>query len=120
MGGNGQRGRQAGNELDGMTFVITGTLPNYSRDQMKDLIQSHGGKVTDSVSKKTSYLVMGENAGSKLDKARKLGVPSWMKIAMLNWLARGRSNVTELHLKPGRDKSVRQRHPWIFSGALRM
>jgi DNA ligase (NAD+) len=74
MGGDNE-GDQAGNELDGMTFVITGTLPNYSRDQMKDLIQSHGGKVTDSVSKKTSYLVMGENAGSKLDKARKLGVP---------------------------------------------
>jgi DNA ligase (NAD+) len=74
MGGNDQ-GEQAGSQLEGMTFVITGTLPNYSRDEMKAIIQSHGGKVTDSVSKKTSYLVMGENAGSKLDKARKLGVP---------------------------------------------
>jgi DNA ligase (NAD+) len=65
----------AGNQLEGMTFVITGTLPGYSRDQMKELIQAHGGKVTDSVSKKTSYLVLGENPGSKADKARTLGVP---------------------------------------------
>jgi DNA ligase (NAD+) len=65
----------AGNQLEGMTFVITGTLPGYSRDQMKELIQAHGGKVTDSVSKKTSYLVLGENPGSKAEKARMLGVP---------------------------------------------
>lgn len=58
----------------GMTFVITGTLPTLSRDAAKELIQSHGGKVTDSVSKKTTYLVLGENPGSKLDKARDLGV----------------------------------------------
>ncbi len=61
--------------LEGMTFVITGTLPTYSRDAMKELIQQHGGKVTDSISKKTSYLVLGENPGSKLEKAQKLGVP---------------------------------------------
>jgi len=58
-----------------MTFVITGALPNLSRDETKKLIQINGGKVTDSVSKKTSYLVLGENPGSKLDKARSLGVP---------------------------------------------
>ena len=58
----------------GLTFVITGTLPNLSRDQAKDLIKANGGKVTDSVSKNTSYLVAGEAAGSKLDKARQLGV----------------------------------------------
>jgi DNA ligase (NAD+) len=61
--------------LAGMTFVVTGTLPNLSRDDTKEFIQSRGGKVTDSVSKKTSYLVLGENPGSKLDKARSLGVP---------------------------------------------
>ena len=61
--------------LEGLTFVITGTLPNYSRDQVKELIQTQGGKTTDSVSKNTSYLVAGEAAGSKLDKARALGVP---------------------------------------------
>lgn len=60
--------------LDGKTFVITGTLPTYSREQAKEMIQNHGGKVTDSVSKKTDYLVVGESAGSKLDKARQLGV----------------------------------------------
>ena len=48
--------------------------PTYSREQVKELIQQHGGKVTDSVSKKTDYLVAGESAGSKLDKARQLGV----------------------------------------------
>lgn len=61
--------------LEGLTVVITGTLPVYSREQMKTLIQENGGKVTDSVSKKTSFLVVGENAGSKLEKAQKLGVP---------------------------------------------
>jgi len=61
--------------LEGLTFVITGTLPNYSREGIKEVIQSAGGKVTDSVSKKTSYLVVGEAPGSKLDKARELGVP---------------------------------------------
>jgi DNA ligase (NAD+) len=60
--------------LEGLTLVVTGTLPTYSREQIKELIQNNGGKVTDSVSKKTDYLVMGENAGSKLDKARQLGV----------------------------------------------
>jgi DNA ligase (NAD+) len=60
--------------LSGLTFVVTGTLPSLSRDAAKEWIQSRGGKVTDSVSKKTSYLVLGENPGSKLDKARSLGV----------------------------------------------
>jgi DNA ligase (NAD+) len=61
--------------LAGQTLVVTGTLPTLSREQAKALIQSNGGKVTDSVSKRTDYLVVGENAGSKLDKARQLGVP---------------------------------------------
>ena len=61
--------------FDGMTFVVTGTLPGLSRDEVKEFIQNYGGKVTDSVSKKTSYLVLGENPGSKLDKAQALGVP---------------------------------------------
>ena len=58
----------------GLTFVVTGTLPNFSRDDAKDFIEDNGGKVTDSVSKKTSYLVLGENPGSKFDKAKSLGV----------------------------------------------
>lgn len=58
----------------GLTFVITGTLPAWSREEAKAFIESHGGKVTDSVSKKTSYLVLGENPGSKFEKAKGLGV----------------------------------------------
>jgi DNA ligase (NAD+) len=61
--------------LDGLTFVITGTLPTLSREAAKELVKAHGGKVTDSVSKNTSYLVAGEAAGSKLAKATQLGVP---------------------------------------------
>jgi DNA ligase (NAD+) len=60
--------------LNGMTFVVTGTLDGFSRDGIKEFIEQNGGKVIDSVSKKTSYLVLGENPGSKLDKAQSLGV----------------------------------------------
>jgi DNA ligase (NAD+) len=60
--------------LKGLTFVVTGTLPSLSREQAGDFIESHGGKVTDSVSRNTSYLVLGENPGSKLEKANSLGV----------------------------------------------
>jgi DNA ligase (NAD+) len=62
------------NALAGLTFVLTGTLPTMSRDQAAELIVSHGGKTSGSVSKKTSYVVAGEAAGSKLDKARELNV----------------------------------------------
>jgi len=61
--------------LEGLAFVVTGTLSNFTRTEIKAFIQSHGGKVTGSVSKKTNYLIAGENAGSKLNKARSLGVP---------------------------------------------
>jgi DNA ligase (NAD+) len=60
--------------LDGLTFVITGTLPTLSREQAKALIEAHGGRVTGSVSSKTDYLLAGERAGGKLSKAEKLGV----------------------------------------------
>jgi DNA ligase (NAD+) len=60
--------------LNGLTFVITGTLPSMSRTEAKEFIQSHGGKVTGSVSKKTDYLLAGEKAGSKLTKAESLGI----------------------------------------------
>lgn len=61
--------------LRGLTFVVTGTLPSLSREGAKEFIQSYGGKVIDTVSKKTDYLVLGENPGSKLAKAKALGVP---------------------------------------------
>lgn len=64
-----------GDQLAGLTFVITGTLPTLSREQATALIQAHGGKVTSTVTKKTSYLVAGESAGSKLTKAQSLGIP---------------------------------------------
>lgn len=67
--------KQKTNQLAGMTLVLTGTMPNLSRDEAKALIESAGGKVSGSVSKKTSYVVAGEEAGSKLDKARELKVP---------------------------------------------
>ncbi|HXV43798.1 MAG TPA: BRCT domain-containing protein, partial [Anaerolineae bacterium] len=60
--------------LAGLSFVITGTLPTWSREEAKAFIEQHGGKVVDSVSKKIGYLVVGEKAGSKLDKAKALGV----------------------------------------------
>jgi DNA ligase (NAD+) len=66
--------KQRGTTLAGKTFVITGTLANYSRDDAKRLIEDAGGKVSGSVSKKTDYVVAGEDPGSKLDKARELGV----------------------------------------------
>ncbi len=61
--------------LSGLTFVVTGTLPTLSREAVKEFIELRGGKLTDSVSKKTSYLVLGENPGSKHAKALALGVP---------------------------------------------
>jgi DNA ligase (NAD+) len=62
-------------DLSGKTFVVTGTLSRYSREEIEELIKNLGGKSAGSVSKKTSYIVAGEKAGSKLDKARELGVP---------------------------------------------
>lgn len=64
----------SGAALEGKTFVITGTLPTMGRDEAKQYIEAHGGKVTGSVSKKTNYLVAGEAAGSKLEKAQTLGI----------------------------------------------
>ena len=61
-------------KLNQQTFVITGTLENFSRDEIKELIENNGGKVSGSVSKKTSYVIIGDNPGSKADKAVELGV----------------------------------------------
>lgn len=72
---SGRFKNKAGLPLAGKTFVITGTLPSLSREEAKQFIEENGGKATDSVSRSTSYLVLGENPGSKLEKARSLGVP---------------------------------------------
>lgn len=73
--------------LTGKTFVLTGTLPTLKRDDAKALIQKAGGKVTDSVSKKTDYVVAGAEAGSKLEKAQTLGIPILSEAELLNLLA---------------------------------
>ncbi len=71
-----EQGQQLlGNNLAGLTFVLSGTLPTLTREQAKELIESHGGITSGSVSKRTSYLLLGENGGSKVAKAQSLNIP---------------------------------------------
>ncbi len=70
-------------KLTGLTFVLTGTLPNLKREEAEAMIMQHGGKVTGSVSKKTSYVVAGESPGSKLTKAQSLGVTILDEVGLL-------------------------------------
>ncbi len=65
----------AGDKLAGKTFVLTGTLERFTREEAGEMIERLGGKVSGSVSKKTSCVVAGESAGSRLKKARELGIP---------------------------------------------
>ena len=81
--------RQRSAQLAGLTFVLTGTLPTLTRDEAKARIEAAGGKTAGSVSKKTSYVVAGEEAGSKLDKARELKVPVVDEAGLLELLSAG-------------------------------
>ena len=79
--------KKSGGPLAGFTFVITGTLPNLSREDAKQRIEAAGGKVAAAVSRKTNYLLAGEEAGSKLQKAQELGVSIIDEAQLLNMLA---------------------------------
>jgi len=72
--------------LSGKTFVLTGTLPTLKRDEAKELIEKAGGKVTNSVSSKTDYVVVGEEAGSKLEKAQSLGITQLSEAQLMELL----------------------------------
>jgi DNA ligase (NAD+) len=80
--------------LEGLTVVVTGTLPNFSRDEAKEAIIIRGGKAAGSVSKNTSFVVAGESAGTKLDKAEQLGVPVLDEDGFRALLASGPEGVT--------------------------
>ncbi|MDE6727389.1 MAG: NAD-dependent DNA ligase LigA, partial [Oscillospiraceae bacterium] len=78
--------QQVSDKLNGLTFVLTGTLPTLKRDEAKAMIEQRGGKVSGSVSKKTSYVVAGEEAGSKLTKANELGIAVLTEEQFLNMI----------------------------------
>jgi DNA ligase (NAD+) len=79
--------KRRGSALEGLTLVLTGTLPNLTREEAKQRIEDAGGKVSGSVSRKTSFLVAGEDVGSKLDKARDFGVKVISEAELLEMLA---------------------------------
>jgi DNA ligase (NAD+) len=81
--------KQRSSQLAGLALVLTGTLPTLTRDEAKHKIEAAGGKVTGSVSKKTSYVVAGEEAGSKLDKAQELKIPVLDEAGLLALLQSG-------------------------------
>jgi len=78
--------KRPGGPLAGLTFVLTGALPNLSREEAKQKIERAGGKVASAVSKKTAFVVAGEDAGSKLDKARELQIPVISELELLTML----------------------------------
>lgn len=78
--------KETGKKLEGLKFVLTGTLPTMTRDEAKALIESNGGKCSGSVSSKTDYVLAGEDAGSKLTKAQQLGIAVISEEELLNML----------------------------------
>ena len=86
--GGAENNNEAGGLLSGKSFVLTGTLPTLKRDEAQAMIEAAGGKVSGSVSKKTDYVVAGDAAGSKLDKANRLGVAVLDEQALLVLLGR--------------------------------
>jgi len=80
---------QKGTSLAGKTLVVTGTLPTLSRKEAQELIEKHGGKAAGSVSKKTDFVVAGEDAGSKLTKAQELGIPVIDEAALIEMTSKG-------------------------------
>ncbi|WP_433365981.1 NAD-dependent DNA ligase LigA [Streptosporangium sp. CA-115845] len=86
--------------LAGLTFVVTGTLADFTRDEAGEALAARGGKVAASVSKKTSFVVVGENAGSKFDKAVKLGVPILDEAGLRVLLAEGPEAAAEVTVRP--------------------
>ncbi|WP_440069146.1 NAD-dependent DNA ligase LigA [Streptosporangium sp. OZ121] len=86
--------------LAGLTFVVTGTLADFTRDEAGEALAGRGGKVSASVSKKTSFVVVGENAGSKFDKAVKLGVPILDEAGLRVLLAEGPEAASEMTVRP--------------------
>ncbi|MFM8257333.1 MAG: helix-hairpin-helix domain-containing protein, partial [Polynucleobacter sp.] len=86
-----KEGRTTTVDLSGKTFVLTGTLPTLSRDQAKELLEAAGAKVAGSVSQKTSFVVAGSEAGSKLDKATELGIPILDEATLLLMLDVGKN-----------------------------
>ena len=78
--------KETGKKLEGLKFVLTGTLPTMTRDEAKALIESNGGKCSGSVSSKTNYVLAGEEAGSKLTKAQQLGIAVISEEELLNML----------------------------------
>ena len=81
--------RKKSSQLEGLTFVLTGTLQGLAREDAKAKIEAAGGKVSGSVSKKTDYVVAGEEAGSKLEKARSLGVAVIDEAGLVEMLGAG-------------------------------
>lgn len=84
---DGDRAVSASSPLAGKTFVLTGTLESFTRDELKETLEAHGAKVTGSVSKSTDVLIAGDKPGSKLAKAESLGVPVWDEAQLLKALA---------------------------------